>query len=121
MKRFSHFFATSFLLCLLPQTVTAEAKAESGPELVPSKEVPAILITPDSKLKVFADHANGGVTSPTALTIDEKGRVLVTETWRFGVDLGIDDNRRRRHWLLDDIASQTTDDRLAMYKKWYRR
>ncbi|MFK7909935.1 MAG: HEAT repeat domain-containing protein [Akkermansiaceae bacterium] len=88
------------------------------PELVESKEIPTIQITPDTELKVFADQKSHGVTSPTALTIDEKGRVLITETWRFGVDLGIDDNRRRRHWLLDDIASQTTMDRLNMYRKW---
>ncbi|BDS08113.1 glucose dehydrogenase [Oceaniferula spumae] len=91
----------------------------AAPKLVPSKEQPQIKIAPDTELKVFADQKSQGVTSPTALTIDEKGRVLVAETWRFMKEHGIDDNRNRRHWLKEDIASQTTEDRLAMYKRWY--
>jgi len=91
----------------------------AAPKLVPSKEQPQIKITPDTELKIFADQKSQGVVSPTALTIDEKGRVLVTETWRFMNEHGIDDNRNRRYWIKEDIAAQTTDDRLAMYKRWY--
>jgi quinoprotein glucose dehydrogenase len=106
---------TFFSICLTLTPCLAET------ELVPSKVVPGLGILPDTTLQIFADQKSHGVTSPTALTIDEKGRVLITETWRFGENLGIDDNRRRTHWLLDDIASQTTDDRLAMYKKWHHK
>lgn len=91
----------------------------AAPELVPSKEVPQIQIQADTDLKVFADHKSHGVFSPTAISIDEQGRVLVTETWRFMNNRGIDDNRQRRYWIHEDIAAQTTADRLAMYKKWY--
>lgn len=106
---------TIFSICLTITPSFAET------ELVPSEVVPGLGILPDTTLQIFADQKSQGVTSPTALTIDEKGRVLITETWRFGENLGIDDNRRRTHWLLDDIASQTTDDRLAMYKKWHHK
>ncbi|MBK1854194.1 c-type cytochrome [Verrucomicrobiaceae bacterium 5K15] len=93
--------------------------SHAAPTLVPSEALPQIKIAPDTKLKVFADHASQGVFSPTALTIDEKGRVLVAETWRFMDNRGIDDNRQRRYWIKEDIASQSTDDRLAMYQRWH--
>ena len=110
-----------YALALITSIFLALSLIAAQPELVESNEIPAIQITPDTTLKVFADQKSHGVTAPTALTIDEKGRVLITETWRFGDNLGIDDNRRRRHWLLDDIASQSTDDRLAMYEKWHHK
>ncbi len=114
-------YASTTFLVLFLSLPLSHAEPDQESELVDSKEVPAIKITPDTELKVFADQESHGVTAPTALTIGEKGRVLITETWRFGDNLGIDDNRRRRHWLLDDIASQSTDDRLAMYKKWHHK
>lgn len=93
--------------------------ADSG--LVPSTEAPGIRVAPGTELKVFADFATRGVCSPTAISIDEQGRVMVAETWRFMDGRGIDDNRIRRHWIHDDIASQTTADRMAMYEKWYHK
>ncbi|MGB1258827.1 MAG: DUF7133 domain-containing protein [Akkermansiaceae bacterium] len=105
--------AISIICFLTPLAVFA------APELVPSKEVPNIKITPDTQLKVFATQKTQGVFSPTALCIDEQGKVLVTETWRFMGNRGIDDNRQRRYWIHEDIAAQTTADRMAMYKKWY--
>lgn len=89
--------------------------------LVASKTLPQIKIPQALKLTVFADHKSHGVFSPTALTIDEKNRVLIAETWRFMNNRGVDDNRKRLHWIHDDLASQTTADRLAMYQKWYHK
>jgi len=56
------------------------------------------------------------VLSPSAFTIDEKGRIFVVEANR--LKKGVCDNRGREYWFLEDIASQTTADRLAMYQRW---
>ncbi len=58
------------------------------------------------------------VANPVALDIDERGRVFVCETYR--QDNGVEDNRNHEEWLEDDLASKTTDDRLAMLKKYLK-
>ncbi|MFK7899007.1 MAG: PVC-type heme-binding CxxCH protein [Myxococcota bacterium] len=50
-----------------------------------------------------------------ALEIDEWGRVLVAETHR--QNAGAEDNRSHEYWLMDDLASRTTEDRRAYYAK----
>ncbi len=52
-----------------------------------------------------------------AFTVDEKGRWYVAESYR--QEKGIEDNRGHMNWLDDDIASRTTDERLAMMHKFY--
>lgn len=89
--------------------------------LVPSKEHRNLKIPANSQLEIVADHDSHGLTSPTALCQTESGDILVAETWRFMAEQGIDDNRKRRHWIPEDLASQTTADRLAMYKRWYHK
>ena len=56
------------------------------------------------------------VMDPVSFCIDEKGRVLVAESFR--QEHGVEDNRSQPYWLLDDLASQTVEDRLAKYHKW---
>jgi mono/diheme cytochrome c family protein len=56
------------------------------------------------------------VDDPVAFCIDEQGRFYFAESDR--QERGIEDNRSSSFWLLDDIASQTTEDRLKMYEKW---
>lgn len=56
------------------------------------------------------------VLSPSAFSVDEKGRIFVVEANR--LRKGVCDNRSREYWFLDDIASQNTADRLAMYERW---
>lgn len=90
-------------------------------DLIPSKDFPNLNIPPNSTLKVIADHESHGITSPTAICPTEDGNWLIAETWRFMDDHGIDDNRYRTWWIPEDIASQTTADRLAMYKRWYHK
>lgn len=82
-----------------------------GTEVIPGLTVPA-----GSIVSLFANHPNHQLHSPTALTVDEKGRVFAAETHRFS--FGVEDNRRHLYWLEDDLAAQTTDDRLAMHQKW---
>jgi len=84
--------------------------------LVPSPTVPGLAIPAGAEAAVFADHERHQVASPAALCIDEQGRVLVAEALR--LKFGVEDNRNHRYWLLDDIASTTTDDRRAMHEKW---
>lgn len=56
------------------------------------------------------------VMDPVAFCIDEQGRVYVVESFR--QEVGVEDNRNQPYWLLDDLASQTVEDRLRMYEKW---
>ncbi len=56
------------------------------------------------------------VANPVAIEVDGKGRVFVAESFR--QKKGVDDNRNRDFWLLDDLAAQSVADRLAYIKKW---
>lgn len=53
--------------------------------------------------------------NPVAFTIDEKGRVYVAETFRYRTSTL--DIRHYMSMLEDDLASRTTDDRIAYTKK----
>ncbi len=86
------------------------------PQLHPAKVDGVVQIPVGTELQIVGPSA-----SPTAIAMSEQGELLVTETHRFGNDRGIDDNRRRRYWLLDDSALRTTADRVAMYEKWSER
>ena len=84
--------------------------------LVASEAIPGLSVPEGTEVKIFADNASSDVYSPTALSVDEQGRVFVAETHR--LRHGVEDNRNHLYWLMDDISSQTTDDRVAMHKKW---
>ncbi|MEN8773932.1 MAG: HEAT repeat domain-containing protein [Akkermansiaceae bacterium] len=84
--------------------------------LISTDVLPGLTIPEGSVAKLFAENKTLGVFSPTALTVDEKGRVFVAETHRFR--FGVEDNRNHLYWLMDDISAQTTDDRIAMHEKW---
>ena len=60
---------------------------------------------------------DGGLmeATPVALDVDEWGRVYLAETSR--QDAGAEDNRSHPYWLMDDLASRTTEDRRAYYTK----
>jgi quinoprotein glucose dehydrogenase len=53
--------------------------------------------------------------NPVAFTIDEKGRIFVAETYRYRTSTL--DIRHYMFMLEDDLASRTTDDRIAYTKK----
>lgn len=67
-------------------------------------------------LKIEATFEEHKITSPTAITFDEQGRIYVAETHRFRE--GIEDDRDHLYWYLDDLASMKTSDRVAMHEKW---
>jgi quinoprotein glucose dehydrogenase len=92
-----------------PTRLTPEELIRQDKEVAGTFEVQG-----DFKIELFADRTQ--VANPVSFTMDEQGRILVAETFR--QLKGVEDNRFRQHWITDDIASQTIEDRLAMYKKW---
>ena len=56
------------------------------------------------------------LANPVGFTLDERGRVYVAETHR--VNHGVTDDRSRMFWLVDDLASRSIEDRLAMYQRY---
>jgi len=56
------------------------------------------------------------VMDPVSFCFDDQGNILVAESFR--QELGVPDNRSSPYWLMDDLAAQTIEDRLAMYEKW---
>ncbi len=100
-----------------PLTTQKGIPHEKG--LVSVKEIPGLTIPEGSDLAIFANHQEHGLHSPTALTVDPQGRVYAVETHRFRA--GVEDNRDHLYWLHDDLAAQTTDDRLQLHEKWARR
>ncbi|HBE68966.1 MAG TPA: hypothetical protein DDW52_12530 [Planctomycetaceae bacterium] len=55
------------------------------------------------------------VPDPVALSVDNQGRVFVTQTQRRKIqDLDI---RQHREWIPDDVGFQTVEDKRAFYKK----
>ncbi|MDP0492303.1 MAG: c-type cytochrome [Verrucomicrobiota bacterium JB023] len=86
------------------------------PGLKSSPTLPGLTLPAGIQATIHSDQNSHGVVSPTALSIAENGDLYVTETHRFR--FGIEDNRDRLFWVLDDIASQTTDDRRELHEKW---
>lgn len=72
-----------------------------------------IKIQPGLKLDLWA--AEPLLANPVAFCLDERGRVYVAETYR--QSKGVEDNRGHGHWLDDDLAAMTVEDRLAYFWK----
>lgn len=56
------------------------------------------------------------MANPVAFCIDEKGRIYVAETFR--QQRGVEDNRSHMNWLHDDLALETVEQRVEMFKKY---
>jgi hypothetical protein len=67
------------------------------------------------QVELFANESM--VSNPAAICRDEQGRLYVAETFRFDTEVNLG-YAGREIWLLDDLANQTIDDRLAMYEKY---
>lgn len=68
-----------------------------------------------AELDVTLVAAEPLVANPVCFCFDEKGRILVAETFRQGK--GVEDNRGHMNWLEDDLAAQTVEDRLKFFQK----
>ncbi|HEX6987547.1 MAG TPA: glucose dehydrogenase, partial [Planctomycetaceae bacterium] len=101
-------------------TATAGAAGPSGydpPIQPPSDEAERALSAfrvPEG-MKATLVAAEPKLANPVAFWIDHEGRYWVCETFRQGN--AVVDNRGREYWLLDDLAAQTVEDRLAYYRK----
>ena len=73
-----------------------------------------VLVPEGFRVELFAREPL--VADPVAFDIDSEGRIFVAESHR--QERGVEDNRSSAFWLLDDLAAQTVEDRLAYYKKW---
>ncbi len=66
-------------------------------------------------LKVSLWAAEPLLANPVAFAFDDRGRCFVVETFR--LHRGVTDIRSHMHWLNEDLASRTVEDRVAMYKR----
>jgi len=111
---FDHVLFTDTDKPKFPPAATKDVPKKDG--LVASDLLPGLTVPEGSVVTMFGENKDLGIYSPTALSVDEKGHVYLAETHRFR--FGVMDNRDHLYWLMDDIASQTTDDRIAMHEKW---
>jgi len=72
-------------------------------------------ITPGLKVDLWASEPL--LANPVAFSIDERGRVFTSETYRYRTS--VLDIRSYMFMLEDDLASRTIEDRLATIRKWF--
>ncbi len=106
--------AASFL-----DSANAQEKAEYLPKIAAASDeaeraMKGFKLPDGVSVSLFA--AEPLLANPVAFCFDEQGRVYVAETFRQG-KAGVTDNRDNMHWLHDDLAAQTVEDRLAFFKK----
>ncbi len=83
---------------------------------VTAQEPKRVVPIPGAGMQVREWASHPLIHDPVAIDIDPQGRVYVAETGR--QDLGVVDNRTSAFWLHEDLAAQTTADRLAYFKKY---
>jgi quinoprotein glucose dehydrogenase len=91
-----------------PAEPTIAAASDEGEQALAGFRIPAGL-----KGELWA--AEPMLANPVAFCFDNRGRIFVCETFR--QSRGIEDNRGHAHWLDDDLAAQTVQDRLAYIQK----
>jgi quinoprotein glucose dehydrogenase len=115
-------------ICVLTGAIRAVVHNDANPEAGAKDAAAAIKAfkhDPDLKATVFATEPLLG--NPVSFATDERGRWFIAETYRQEgrvvdgkpVVGGVVDNRGHMNWLNADIAARTTDDRLAMMRKFY--
>lgn len=68
-------------------------------------------------LKVDLWAAEPLLANPVAFSVDEKGRVFTSETYRYRTS--VLDIRHYMFMLEDDLASRTIEDRMKVIRKWF--
>src|SRR4029453_4904765 len=91
-----------------PEAPQIAAASDEGQQALKGFKIPVGL-----KGELWA--AEPDLANPVAFWIDNRGRLFVCESFR--QSRGIEDNRGHEHWLDDDLAAQTVEDRLAYIKK----
>ncbi len=95
-------------------TIVTAVLAADGPNPTPREAMESMIIAEGLSKELVA--AEPLLEDPIAICFDEQGRMYVAESQR--VNRGVEDNRTSPFWLLDDVASQTVEDRLSMYERW---
>jgi quinoprotein glucose dehydrogenase len=120
-------FSRSIFVGILCGLIPNWAWAVPGEEAAPPPEAPQIAAASNEAVQAMGGFripagmqvklwaAEPDLANPVAFTVDAQGRVYVCETFR--QSRGIEDNRGHEHWLDDDLAAQTVEDRLAYIKK----
>ncbi len=106
------FFVVAISLLSLKSACGVEPAADGAPAA--KAAMAAFRFPPGLQVELFA--ADPQVGNPVAIGLDERGRVFVAEEYRF--NRGTEENRTRPFLLEDDLQLQTTDDRLAMFRKF---
>src|SRR5580700_1076309 len=91
--------------------VWAQHSANSPAELAMKK----FQLAPGLKIDLFA--AEPQVENPVSFSIDERGRIFVAETHRYGIS--IFDITQNQPWLLDDLSFRTEADRGAFLSRTF--
>src|SRR5436190_22914403 len=110
-------FACLFCLCLAASA--ADAPKPYNPYVAPASDdaeraIKRIRVPKGFKVELFA--AEPLLANPVAFHIDEQGRFFVVETFR--LHDGVTDIRSHMNWLNDDLASKSSEDRVAMMSKF---
>ncbi len=118
MKRSVRAYAVWTLVGLGLSAVGGWAE-EYNPPVAPASEdgqqaIGGFKVPDGVKVQLFA--AEPMVANPVVFGIDHAGKVYVCETFR--QQKGVEDNRSHMNWLLDDLALQTVDERVAMFRKY---
>ena len=110
--------------CALGVLAAAPPKAEPQKELpdgtaAATKQIAQFKLPAGMKAELWA--AEPKLSSPVAISVDEKGRVYAAEEYRLGK--GAAENRGNpafnfTFFLEDDLQIRTLDDRLKAYRKW---
>ncbi|MCA9213334.1 MAG: HEAT repeat domain-containing protein [Planctomycetales bacterium] len=99
--------ASLAIACVLMLAPAVRGVEESTTGAIPVDDSRPILT-----IEVFSDN----VQNATAICFDDQGRLYVCETYRWRK--GVEDNRDFPYWIMDDLASNSTEDRSRLYKKW---
>lgn len=93
----------------LPTPLLAPASKEGEARLKQFKVFPGL------KVQLWA--AEPLLANPVAFSVDERGRIFTSETYRYRTS--VLDIRHYMFMLEDDLASRQTEDRLATIRQWF--
>jgi len=97
------------------ETTKADQPKIAEASLEAENAIKKFKLAPGLKMELFA--AEPFLANPVAFAPDEKGRWYVVETFRHTEN--VLDIRGRMHWLDEELASTSVEDRLKIYQKYY--
>lgn len=104
----------ALVACAIASSRPPPTEAAKGPTRPEYGQPPKVRPLPGFSASLWAKEPF--VQDPVAIAFDELGRLYIAESFR--QELGVEDNRSSSFWLMDDLRSETIEDRLRMYEKW---